>query len=95
MSELPKKDRFLRLADVKQRTGLSRSTIYLNISKGIFPKNVNLGSRAVAWLESEIEAWMQARVEQRSIAPNHRTDRCPVLPISCTRNGENLNEKSF
>ena len=68
MLELPKKDRFLRLAEVKQRTGLSRSTIYLNISKGMFPKNVNLGSRAVAWLESEIEGWMQSRIEQRSNA---------------------------
>lgn len=67
MLELPKKDRFLRLAEVKQRTGLSRSTIYLNISKGTFPKNVNLGSRAVAWLESEIEAWMETLVEQRPI----------------------------
>ena len=95
MSELPKKDCFLRLADVKQRTGLSRSTIYLNISKGIFPKNVNLGSRAVAWLESEIEAWMQSRIKQRSIASNQRADRCPTFTISCIRNGENLNEKAF
>lgn len=67
MLETPPKERFLRLSDVKERTGLSRSTIYLGISKGNFPQNVNLGPRCVAWLESEIDAWMQARIEQRSI----------------------------
>lgn len=67
MIETPTKERFLRLSDVKKRTGLSRSTIYLNISNGTFPKNINLGLRCVAWLESEIEAWMQARIQERSI----------------------------
>lgn len=73
MLEIEKKDRFLRLADVKQRTGLSRSTIYLNISQGTFPRNINLGSRSVAWLESEVEGWMQGRIEQRSIKPSATT----------------------
>jgi len=67
MLDIPKKERFLRLSDVKERTGLSRSTIYLNISKGNFPKNVNLGPRCVGWLESEIDAWIQARIDQRLI----------------------------
>lgn len=67
MFDIPKKDRFLRLTDVKERTGLSRSTIYLEISKGTFPRNVSLGSRCVGWLESEIDAWMQTRINQRSI----------------------------
>lgn len=72
MSEIPSKERFLRLSDVKERTGLSRSTIYLSISKGSFPQNVNLGPRCVGWLESEIDAWIQARIEQRSItAPSN------------------------
>lgn len=66
MSEIPKKERFLRLADVMARTGLSRSSIYLSISKGNFPKNINLSSRSVAWLESEIDAWIQTRINQRS-----------------------------
>lgn len=67
MFEMPKKERFLRLSDVKKRTGLSRSTIYLNITNGKFPSNINLGPRCVGWLESEIEAWMQARIQERSI----------------------------
>lgn len=69
MFEIPHKERFLRLSDVKERTGLSRSTIYLGINKGNFPKNFNLGTRCVGWLESEIDAWIQARIDQRSITP--------------------------
>jgi len=41
----------LRLPTVKDRTGLSRSTIYLRISQGKFPKPVSLGGRAVGWIE--------------------------------------------
>lgn len=54
----------LRLPSVKSRTGLSRSTLYLRISQGQFPKPVNLGGRAVGWLESEIETWLSCRIEQ-------------------------------
>ena len=68
MSETLQKENFLRLAEVMKRTGLSRSAIYLNISKGTFPQNVNLSARSVAWLESEIDIWMQDRISQRSIA---------------------------
>ena len=58
------KERILRLTDVKARTGLSRSTIYLNISRNLFPKHINLGGRCVGWLESEIDAWILARISQ-------------------------------
>jgi prophage regulatory protein len=53
---------FSRLPVVIQRTGLSRSTIYLRISRGEFPAPINLGGRAVAWLESEITDWIEERV---------------------------------
>lgn len=53
----------LRLPLVKVRTGLSRSTIYLRIAEGSFPKPVSLGPRAVGWLDSDIEAWLTSRVE--------------------------------
>ena len=52
-------DRFLRLKEVIHITGLSRSTIYAEISKGDFPKQIQLtGSRSVGWLESEITSWV-------------------------------------
>jgi prophage regulatory protein len=53
----------LRLPLVKARTGLSRSTIYLRIAEGLFPKPVSLGTRAVGWLEADIEGWLTQRVE--------------------------------
>ena len=54
----------LRLPFVKARTGLSRSTIYLRIAEGSFPKPVSLGARAVGWVESDIEQWLISRVEE-------------------------------
>ena len=56
----------LRRKQVEKRTGLSRSTIYLRIQEGTFPKPINLGARAVGWLENEIEAWLAARMEIRN-----------------------------
>lgn len=53
----------LRLPTVKARTGLSRSTIYLRITDGAFPKPISLGGRAVGWIESEIECWLEQQVE--------------------------------
>jgi len=53
---------FIRLAEVKQRTGLSRSSIYAKIADGDFPAPINLGARAVAWIDHEIEDWMSERV---------------------------------
>ena len=53
----------LRLPTVKAITGLSRSTIYLRMSEGSFPRQVNLGSRAVGWLASEVAAWMDQRIK--------------------------------
>lgn len=53
----------LRLPAVKASTGLSRSTIYLRVAEGTFPKPVSLGGRAVGWLEAEIQEWLHQRIE--------------------------------
>lgn len=52
----------LRLPAVKERTGLSRSTIYLRINQGLLPKPVCLGARAVGWPATEVEALNSARI---------------------------------
>ena len=52
----------LRRKDVQFRTGLARSTMYLYIQQGAFPKPVPLGRRAVGWLESEVSDWITERV---------------------------------
>jgi len=55
----------LRRKQVETRTGLSRSTIYTRIAEGSFPRPINLGGgRAVGWIESEINEWLQARIVQ-------------------------------
>ena len=52
----------LRLPAVLKRTGLSRSTTYLMISRKEFPPSVSLGDRAVGWIESEIDQWLEDRI---------------------------------
>ena len=54
----------LRRRQVEKRTGLSRSTIYLRIKQGSFPKPVNLGARAVGFIESEIDEWIDQKIKQ-------------------------------
>jgi prophage regulatory protein len=52
----------LRLPAVKQQSGLSRSTLYLRISKGLWTKPISLGGRSVGWPASEIETLNAARI---------------------------------
>ena len=52
----------LRLPAVKSCTGLSRSTIYLRVSQGTFPRPVNLGGRTVGWIEEEIQSWLAEKI---------------------------------
>jgi prophage regulatory protein len=54
----------LRLPAVKNRTGLARSTIYLRIAQGSFPKQISLGGRVIGWVEEEIDAWLLNQIEQ-------------------------------
>jgi prophage regulatory protein len=53
----------LRLPAVKTRTGLSRSTIYLRVKEGRFPKPISLGARAVGWVDAEVEEWLAGQIE--------------------------------
>lgn len=58
--------KILRLPTVKDRSGLSRSTIYLRISQKTFPSPISLGGRAVGWPEVEIEILNAARIAGKS-----------------------------
>ena len=53
---------FLRLPQVKQSTGLSKSTIYARIAEGTFPKQIPIGPRLVVWVESDIQNWIAEQV---------------------------------
>jgi prophage regulatory protein len=50
--------KFLRLPQVKESTGLSRTSIYRKIATHEFPRPVRLGPKSVAWIEGEIQQWM-------------------------------------
>jgi len=52
----------LKLNDVIEKTGLSRSTIYLKMSQSEFPKSISLGKRSVGWLEKDIDDWIKQRI---------------------------------
>ncbi len=54
--------RFLRLPEVIDRTGLGRSTIYLMIVKNAFPKSISLGTRAVGWVEKDVNDWIEKQI---------------------------------
>jgi len=57
-----RRDRFLRLAEVESVTGLKKSTIYLLMKRGEFPKCVQLTARCVAWPESRVLQFVQDRI---------------------------------
>ncbi len=61
-------ERLMKLDEVKQETRLSRSSIYRLAKTGDFPKPIKLGERSSGWLESEINAWIDSRIEQRDRA---------------------------
>ncbi|MBG3130571.1 AlpA family transcriptional regulator [Proteus mirabilis] len=54
--------KIIRLPEVKSKTGLSRSSIYLRMSNGEFPQSISLGSRAVGWLDADVEQWLDERI---------------------------------
>ena len=67
--------RFIRLPEVLSRTGYGRTSIYRKMEEGSFPRSVKLGgpledpnafdSRAVAWIEDDVDQWIESRIEER------------------------------
>ena len=72
------KHRFIRLNEVMSRTGFGRTSIYRKMEEGSFPKSLKLGgppkdpsifdSRAVAWIEDEVDQWIEDRISERKMA---------------------------
>ena len=58
--------RLIKLKEVIQKTSLGNSSIYKFISEGTFPKQVSLGAKSVAWVESEVDDWIEEKVRGRS-----------------------------
>lgn len=56
-------NKILRLPEVMKIIGLRRSTIYRKISEGSFPRPIPLGERAVGWIESDIQEWIDKKIK--------------------------------
>jgi len=56
--------KLLRIADVSKKTTLAKSTIWLKISQGAFPKPTKLSPAINVWKESDIDAWIESRFQQ-------------------------------
>lgn len=54
----------LRLPKVMEKTDLKRATIYLHMKQNIFPKQFKIGARAIVWLESDIDAWIDDKMKE-------------------------------
>lgn len=59
-----RRDRLLRLPETEQATGLKKSTIYLLMKRGEFPRCVQVTARCVAWPESRVLQWVQDRISK-------------------------------
>ncbi len=64
-SQEKKQGSILRLPSVTKKTGLSRSSIYAYLKKGVFPAPIPLGERSVGWLETEVDEWLNSRIALR------------------------------
>lgn len=60
----------LRLPDVIEQIGLSRSSIYQKMAEGSFPKPIRLGKRAVGWLKKDIDNWLENKILLKNLE-NH------------------------
>ncbi|SFN01816.1 transcriptional regulator, AlpA family [Formivibrio citricus] len=64
----PQHEQLLRLAQVEAMVGLKKSSIYKMMADGTFPAAVPISPNSRAWLLSEIQAWIAARVAERGAA---------------------------
>ncbi|MDX2205757.1 MAG: AlpA family phage regulatory protein [Hyphomicrobiaceae bacterium] len=64
----PEGPTLLLIGAVQRRTDLPRSTIYLLIDRGEFPRPVRLTPRRVAWVASEIDAFIASKIAARDRA---------------------------
>lgn len=64
--------RMLRLPQVVSSTGLCKTQIYELQAQGDFPMRVKLTARSVAWLESEVQAWLARRIRSKTVTLEKR-----------------------
>jgi prophage regulatory protein len=60
--------KLLKLRQVIVITGLARSTVYRYCAENSFPKPIRLGERNIAWVEAEVQEWIEQKIHQRDAA---------------------------
>ncbi len=60
--------RLIRRKEVQAKTGLGASSIYAMMQQGKFPKAVNISERRVAWIESDVDQWINERIASHKAA---------------------------
>jgi len=58
--------KLLRIADVSTKTTLAKSTIWLKMAEGRFPKPTKLSPAINVWKESDIDEWIESKFSQPS-----------------------------
>lgn len=81
------RERLLRLPDVLFLTGLGKSSIYACIKEGSFPTAVNITEHAVAWRESEVNAWIATRTAAAQPAQPAQATKAATSPQT-TKTGQ-------
>jgi len=56
--------KLIRIDDVVQKTTLAKSTIWLKVSKGEFPKPIKLSPGITTWKEADIDAWIDSHINK-------------------------------
>lgn len=64
--------KLLKMSDVTELTGLGKSTIYKEIGAGRFPRPLRVAERSVVWLESDLTAWVNAKIQQHNAADSEQ-----------------------
>ncbi|SNT28580.1 transcriptional regulator, AlpA family [Noviherbaspirillum humi] len=59
--------RVLKLQEVMAKVGMKKTSIYRAISVHDFPAPISLGAQAVGWVEAEIDAWIESRMQARQV----------------------------
>ena len=80
--------KYISMDNVLRRMDGSRSTLYAQMDKGLFPQSVKIGKRRVAWLEHEINAMMRAYVS----SPSEEELRAFVKTLEAKRFDEEVSD---
>jgi len=69
--------KFMRLKDVLNCTGLSRAVLYTLLSEQAFPPSFPLSGTTVAWLEKDVQNWIESRIDARNnrVKNNYKGDK--------------------